>query len=184
MIFVRRMIRKKGKHARAGITLLELMVGLVLMALVAFGVIKASSMSKFTAEQNLYESTAVNTAIGLIEQMKGTNYNSIANPPVDADGDEIFSLRIADGTSVSLKLGKENDLLVPIITESGGKVGKTLNVKITPSLTRSNTLVKSLNNTTEYAGYWVTIDYSWNHPRSGKAYSGVYKNLISLVSSY
>lgn len=160
------------------------MFGLFILALFFGGLIKLSTFTKFNAEQNLYEVSALNAALGVMEQMKSANYSKLTEPESDSSGNPSFVITTAAGDSIFLALGTSNTLDVPVITEAGGSARKTLDVELTPTLQASSRLVRSLVDTTEPAGMWITIEYTWQHPRTQKTHQGTLRNMVSLVSTY
>lgn len=167
-----------------GFTLVEVVFSLFVLTVFIVAILKTSTFTKYSAEQNLYESTALNAAIGIIEQIKGANYELLINPELDSDTDEIFTASSSTGSALQLKLAQANTISVPIITESGGDTAKTLAVSITPTLTETSKKVKNLVNTQTPAGIWVEVEYAWAHPRTGRTNTGVMRNMVSLVSTY
>lgn len=173
-----------SRNPKSGFTLIEVVYALIILAVLFAGLIKISAFTKFNAEQNLYEVSALNAALGVIEQLKSANYELLTDPPTGASGTPYFALITSTGTNIELNLGTSNQLEIPIITEAGGTTGKTLDVALTPTLQASTTLVENLVNSTEAAGMWITIYYEWQHPRTKKTHSGTLRNMVSLVSTY
>lgn len=172
-----------SKNPKSGFTLIEVVYALIILAVLFAGLIKISAFTKFNAEQNLYEVSALNAALGVIEQLKSANYELLTDPPT-ASGTPYFALMTSTGNDIQLNLGTSNQLEIPIITEAGGTTGKTLDVALTPTLQASTKLVQNLVNSTEPASMWITIDYEWQHPRTKKTHSGTLRNMVSLVSTY
>jgi len=173
-----------AKNVESGFTLFEVVFALVVLALLFAGLFKTSAFTKFNAEQNLYEVSALNAALGVIEQFKSANYSLLTDPPSNGFGNPYFALTTTGSGTINLELGASNTLEVPVITESGGSTRKLLNVELTPTLQASSRLVRNLVNTTEPAGMWITVDYSWQHPRTRKTHTGSLRNMVSLVSTY
>ena len=172
------------KREQSGFTLVEVIFSLVILALLFAGLFQISAFTKFNAEQNLYEVTALNAALGIIEQMKSANYDLLTDPPKTVTGDPYFTLTTTTDETINLTLGSSNILAVPVITEAGGSTRKLLDIELTPILQSSANRVQNLVNTTEPSGVWITINYSWEHPRTQKTHTGSLRNMVSLVSTY
>lgn len=142
------------------------------LTLLALAITKTLTFTKYTAEDSLYEATALNLGLSIIEQMKSTSYIKLANPPV-SQGEPSFRMLVDSGSEEILLLGSENKLSVPIITEAGGERAKLLPTTIIPSIT----------NMTDGTGLWLEVRYSFKHPRSGKIRERVVRNAITDIRS-
>jgi prepilin-type N-terminal cleavage/methylation domain-containing protein len=162
-----------SKKQQEGFTLIEVIFSLFILALLALGLTKAAIYAQYTAEDNLYEATALTVAISTIEQMKGASLSEISSP-TEESGKQVFKLIAGNGTSTSLILNEENVLDIPIITDSEGSASKTMPLTLIPKITPS----------TSNTGYWLELQYSYDHPKSGTTRTAVIRNIRSTVPVY
>ncbi len=149
-----------------------MMIALTIFTILALALTKTLTFSKFIAEDNLYEATALTVANSLVEQIKGTTMERLIAPPV-ANGREQFEMLAAGVAGNFLILDEYNDLDVPIVTDEAGAETKRLNVRVRPSITRMG----------GGDGFWIQVDYEYAHPRSGRTRSYTIRNARSMVSS-
>ncbi|MFQ3225314.1 MAG: prepilin-type N-terminal cleavage/methylation domain-containing protein [Lentimonas sp.] len=157
---------------RAAFSLVEVMVSMLIFTLLALALTKALLFSKMTAEDNLYEATALTVAISTIEQMKGASLNLLSNP-VKSGGYEIFEMNIGGDSKHPITLAQENVLEVPIITNAQGLTSKSLKLTLTPD-------IQPMENS---MGYWLSIKYSYDHPRTGRTRTQIVRNARSTIPS-
>ena len=93
---------------RSGLTLIEVMVSLVILTVTATAISKSLIYAQYSAENNLYESIALNTALSTLEQLKAENYNRLIEIQTNGNFDFIYG----NGNSISLSLNTDN--VVPI----------------------------------------------------------------------
>ena len=163
---------KRTRSKQAAFSLVEMMIAMFIFALLAFGITKTLLFTKLTAEDNLYEATSLTVAISTIEQMKGASLILLADPPT-VSGKEVFSLVVQGNTKQNIILAEENILQVPIVTESGGSTTKTMAL----------TMIPEIEPMTTNTGYWLTVTYSYAHPRSGRVRTNTIRNARSTVPS-
>ena len=165
---------KRNSHSHrtssAAFSLVEVMVGMFVLSLLALGMTKLLLFSKVTAEDNLYEATALTVAVSIVEQMQGASLNLLENPQ-EVGGDEVFEMVIGNNVKSSVVLGEENVLDVPIVTDSGGSVAKTLALKVTPRIGLME----------NGKGYWLSIEYAYDHPRTNRTRTQIIRSARSTV---
>lgn len=66
---------------KTGFSLVEVMISMLVLSVLALAITKTMALTKYTAEDSLYEVTALNLGLSIIEQMKSTSYVELANPP-------------------------------------------------------------------------------------------------------
>lgn len=154
-------------------TLVEIMFSLFMLGVAALGLIKALISTQFTAEDNLYEATALTVALSTIEQMKGASLNELSAPDV-VGGKQVFSLMAGNGSTTDLALNEANFVEIPIITNDEGEIKKSLSLTITPSITP----------TIADTGYWLEVVYSYDHPRTNRTRTQVIRNMRSTIAVY
>lgn len=142
------------------------------LTLLALATTQALIFSKYTAEESLYEATALNLGLSIIEQMKSASYQTLENPPQKQGGDA-FTMLVENGVEEVLLLGQENQLKVPIVTEAGGNKQKLLPTTVIPTITKMS----------DGNGLWLEVRYSFEHPRSGVLRESVVRNAITNIRS-
>lgn len=170
-------VRRAGLRQRTSLqptafSLVEMMIAMFIFALLSFGITKTLLFTKLTAEDNLYEATSLTVAISTIEQMKGASLILLESPP-KVGGKEVFSLVIQGNTKQNLILGEANILQVPIVTEYGGTTTKRMAL----------TMIPEIEPMTTNTGYWLTVTFSYEHPRTGRIRTHTVRNARSTVPS-
>jgi type II secretory pathway pseudopilin PulG len=157
---------------RSGLSLIEVVVSMFVLTLLALATTQALIFSKYTAEESLYEATALNLGLSIIEQMKSASYQTLENPPQKKGGDS-FTMLVENGVEEVLLLGEENQLKVPIVTEAGGTKRKLL----------PTTVIPTIREMSDGNGLWLEVRYSFEHPRSGVVRESVVRNAITNIRS-
>ncbi|MGZ0707463.1 type IV pilus modification PilV family protein [Coraliomargarita sp. W4R53] len=157
----------------AGFSLVEVVTSMFILALFILAFTKGLTYTKYTAEDNLYEATAMTVAVSTIEQMKGASLNLLESPPKES-GKEIFTMIVEGGQEHDIILDEVNVILVPIVTEKDGSIAKKMELEMTPSITPMSSV----------SGYWLTIRYSYKHPSTGRVRTEVVRNSRSTVPSH
>lgn len=164
-------IFKKRKYLRASaFSLVEVMISMFVLTVLALATTKTLIIAKYTAEDSLYEATALNLGLSIIEQMKSASYVVLENPPLSG-GDPSFRMLIDNGAEVVLILDEVNELQIPIVTEAGGDQTKLLPTSVIPSIT----------NMSDGSGLWLEVRYSFEHPRSGRVRERVVRNAVTNI---
>ncbi|WOO39955.1 type II secretion system protein [Rubellicoccus peritrichatus] len=161
-------------HKHSGMTLVEIMIAMLILTIMAAGIISAVFTVKADAENNLYESSALNVAMSFIEQMKSFDYGLLEDPPTNPAGKDVFTFIIGSGTALEVPLDEDITITVPIVSKSDGNVVKELDVILNVS--------KSV--AASFDAYWLQVDYSWDHPTRDRAFGGSVNSLRSEVSTY
>lgn len=164
--------QKNSTQQKTGFSLIEVMISMFVLTLLALAITKTLAHAKYTAEDSLYEATALNLGLSIVEQMKSTSYVALSNPPL-AGGKPSFRMLVDSGSEEILFLDEANQLSVPIVTEAGGARAKLLPTTITPSITEM----------TDGIGLWLEVRYSYEHPRSGLTRERVVRNAITDIRS-
>lgn len=153
-----------------GFSLVEIVISMFILALFVLAFTKGLTYTKYTAEDNLYEATAMTVAVSIIEQMKGASLNLLENPP-QKDGLSTFTMTVEGGENRDVNLDVVNIISVPIVTEKDGAVAKEMELEITPS-------IHAMSST---PGYWLAVRYSYKHPQTGRMRTAVVRNARSTV---
>lgn len=149
-----------------------MIISLFVFALLALGLTKSLVFAKYLAEDNLYEATALTVASSLIEQIKGASFDSLENPK-QIGGNDSFEMIGGGGQPKMLILDEFNDLQVPVVTENDGSTAKTMKIRVKPSITEMSGA----------SGYWILIEYTYDHPRNGRTRTNFVRNARSTVPS-
>lgn len=165
---------KSASQKSDGMTLVEIMMAMTVLALMATGIISALFTMRADAENNLYESSALNCAISFLEQAKSETYAVLKSPPMNANGKEYMTFIVGHKDLIDIPLGESTTVDVPIISTEDGSVKKELPV----------TVNITLNEATSLKAVWIEIDYSWAHPNTKRIFDGEIRGLRSLVSTY
>lgn len=155
---------------KRGYSLAEVVITMLILALFVLAFTRGLTYAKYTAEDNLYDSTALNVAVSTIEQMKGAGLSAIENPPT-VGGKDVFQMVVDAGNIRNLVLNEVNIIDVPLVTDASGNVGKSFEIKMTPTIEQMSS----------YNGYWLTVEYSYEHPRSKRVRSNIIRNARSTV---
>jgi prepilin-type N-terminal cleavage/methylation domain-containing protein len=161
----------RSESQRAGFSLVEVMIAMFILTFFTAALFKGLLYAKYTAEDNLYTSTALTVAVSLMEQMKGASINQISSPK-EVSGKEIFTMIVEGGADRDLILGEPNKIEIPLVTDPSGVVSKTFDITINASIEEMDEI-----------GYWLSIRYSYAHPRTGRIRTEVIHNARSTVRS-
>ncbi|WP_309399902.1 PulJ/GspJ family protein [Cerasicoccus maritimus] len=145
-----------------GMTLTEVMVAMTIFVVLAGGIIAGVFTVRADSENNLYESASLNVAISFLEQLKSTGASTLADPPTNTSGKAYHTFMIGFGESIDIVRGQDTEITVPIISSADGEAKKELPV----------TVNITIEDATDFDGYWFQVDYSWEHPTSHKVYTG------------
>lgn len=153
----------------SGFTLVEIVIALVILTVGALGITQFLISLQYTAEDNLYESTALNIALSTLEQMKSTPIPVLDATPQNG----VFELTTDANTTIQLNLGQANiDIPVPTITNNGNP--QNILITLTPSIT----------DLTGEIGFLLRVEYAYEHPRSGRIRTKVLSAIRSRVPSF
>jgi hypothetical protein len=147
------------------------MIAMFVLVLFTAALFKGLLYAKYTAEDNLYAATSLTVAVSLMEQLKGASINQIASPR-KVSGKEVFTMVIEGGQDWDLVLDETNTITVPLVTDSAGVVGKTFDIDILASFEDMPDV-----------GYWLKVEYSYEHPRTGRVRTDTIHNARSTIRS-
>lgn len=147
---------------------------MTIFVVLAGGIIGGVFTVRADAENNLYESAALNVSISFLEQLKSIDYGTLNSPPVNLAGKEYQTFIIGFGQELDVPLGEDVIVDVPIISNTDGTSKKELAVTI------NITTVEA----TDLPGYWLEVDYTWQHPTNDRVYSGEVRGFRSEISTY
>lgn len=155
------------KRNTSGFTLVEIVISMLVLSFVAAGLVSFLISIQYTAEDNLYEATALTVALSTLEQMK----SMITEDLEDNMNAARFDLRTgADGIQV-LALREANTLSIPIVTNAQNP--KSMSLVMTPD-------IQSIAGNT---GFWLRVQYQYNHPRDDRIRTKVIGCIRSRVQS-
>lgn len=86
-------------HARAGYSLIEVMVGMSLFVMLALGLVSMTFQVRSTAEENVYQSTALALGQAYIEQLRSTDFATLSGI-AGGSGDALVLINTAGDTIV------------------------------------------------------------------------------------
>lgn len=156
-------------RSRRGLTLVEVMMALTILTILAAGIISAVMTAQNDAENNLYETTSLTTAISFLEQMTSINFQHLDNPPNNANGQASITFILGSGQEAQIPLNVYTPVDIPIISTEAGVVKKSLSVYVNPQVEHS----------ADFDGFWLSVDYRWKHPRRDKYFEGTVRNMRS-----
>ena len=136
------------KRNTSGFTLIEVVISMLVLSFIAAGLVSFLITTQYTAEDNLYKSTALSVALSTLEQMKSMDTEDLDNSVSTAAVD----LTNSNGTQ-ALTLGAANTLQIPIV--SNNQNPRTMQLVLTPS-------IQSIANDT---AFWLRVEYEYEHPR-------------------
>jgi len=130
---------------KQGFSLVEIIVGMVLFALLAIGIASATLQSQRLAYQNIYKNTAFTVAQGYAEQIKSLGFNDVLSALIDHNNTPIPTKSLSTlGSSQTgdleindpLFFGQRNEkaVLIDIKRDASGNIShyQTMKVWITP----------------------------------------------------
>jgi len=147
-------------------------MAMAMFALLSTGIIAGVFTVRADAENNLFESTSQNVAISFLEQTKSQDFESLASAMESAT--PTINYMIGFGNNLTIPLGQEETITVPIVSNSDGTSKKTLDVSVTINVTEA----------TDFNGYWITVDFGWDHPTRDRSFSGEVRAFKSMVANY
>ncbi len=159
---------KNVKRNTSGFTLVEIVISLLILAFAAVGLVKFLISIQYTAEDNLYESTALTVALSTLEQMK----NAAPSTLDGSIGTSTFNLDVGADQPVVLNLGEENTRSIPIITNAESP--KFMDLRVTPN-------IQSIAGET---GFWLSVQYQYDLPRNGRTQTKVMECIRSKIPSF
>lgn len=162
------------KRKDSGFTLVETLITVVILSIAVIGFTRLLISTQYNAEQNLYESTALNVALSTLEQMKNSSFFQLTQSLENTEFD--FQTTSADNIE-TIDLNAPNILSVPIVTN--GTDNKMLNITLTPRIIASGPNAPSDPN-----AYMLEVEYAYNHPQTGQTRTSVVKCLRSNIKSY
>lgn len=163
-------MRVKHRISLEGFSLIELVVAMFVFTILAAGLSKSIIHTQQVAEDNLYEATALTVASSMIEQIKGVSY-ALLTDPIQVDGEDGINMLIGNGQTSDLILGEFNELDVPIVTNASGSTDKTMPLRVNPMITLMD----------NESGYWIEVEYEYDHPKTGRTRSHSLRNARSAV---
>jgi prepilin-type N-terminal cleavage/methylation domain-containing protein len=158
----------KEKKNTSGFTLIETIITVIILTIAAVGLTQFLISIQYTAEDTLYESTAMTLALSTLEQMKNSADTALDDGIIAAE----FDLLISSTETTILDLDQPNVLPVPIVTNAATG-GKTLLVTLTPNITTIGT-----------NGYMLEVQCAYDHPQNGRIRTIDVKSMRSGARTY
>lgn len=150
------------------------MVAMTILVMLAGGIIAGVFMVRADAENNLYESAALNVSISFLEQLKSVDYETLGSPPVNTSGAPYHEFLVGFGQRKNILMGEDTAIDVPIISQTDGSAKKELAVTVNITTTAA----------TDMPGYWMEVDYSWRHPTNNRIYEGEVRSFRCDVPTF
>ncbi len=164
---LRNTVENDNSRADRGFSLIEVLISMFMLALLSLFLIATLTNTKYMAEDNFYEATALSASLSLMEQMMGVAEMEFSASP--------FTMVSKDNLPTELTWGSPNTLEVPVISEEDGSgnvvVNKFMDLTITPRRTPAS----------DTDGWWIDIEYSYVHPGNGKTRTHVIRNMRGPV---
>ena len=158
----------KIKKSSSGFTLVETLISATILTVAAFGMTSALISVQYTSQDSLYGSTALTVALSTLEQMKGTSENELENSINAAT----FTLDTSGDGEITLNLGQDNQLQIPIVTNNA--VDQTMPLTLVPN-------IRALDNGN---GFLLEVGYEYTHPRDGRIRTEMIRSIRSLIRTY
>lgn len=163
---------KRIGHSTEGFTLLEVVMASLIFTMVALGISGNLMLNRRIAETTIRESTAYTAASGYIEQVKSIAYEqilmSVRNPAIP------LPTVLSKGHPDPLEIGKWVEKQVVIDIDSATSVEKTM-----PLWVRLD--IEDLESPENGTILGLTLQFSWEDPRSGKRHSRALRTMRSYV---
>ena len=159
---------KNVKRNTSGFTLVEVVISLLVLSFAAAGLVSFLISIQYMAEDNLYESTALTVALSTLEQMKSMATDNLEN----SMNASVFNLNTGTSGIQTLGLGQANELSIPIVTN-------TVNPKSMPLV-----LTPSIQSIARDTGFWLRVQYQYDHPRNGRTRTKVIGCIRSRVQNF
>ena len=153
--------------ATLGFTLVEVIVGSVMMILLAISLLKLMIWTQTAAENNLYRTATLGVATSALEQLK--NKEIVALNKHVANGN--FKFLLSNESEQTLLLGSANVLDIPIRINGAEETSKTIRITLNPSIIRDPSNDR----------YWFKIEYSHQHPLIDQVYTSTIKYMRSSI---
>lgn len=150
-----------------GVTLVEVIIALLIFTVTAVALGRSLIWLQYSAEDNLYTSTAFTVASSVLEQMKSASTDTLKKSIIETE----FTMRRGSGTD-KLLLGQDNTLTIPL--SSDAQNNKTMPLVLRPT-------IQAIDGNT---GFLLRIEYSYDHPSSGRTRTKIMACMRSNVNSY
>ncbi|MGE9295646.1 MAG: type IV pilus modification PilV family protein [Puniceicoccales bacterium] len=164
----------ESTYFQRGLTLPEVLMAMTIFTILAAGIISAVFMVRADAENNLYEATAQNVGLSFLEQTKSITFDDLETPKLNGDGSPYITYLTGFKKYLDVPLGEDVTVEVPVISDTEGKAKKSIDVTIRVEVDEATTVT----------GYWIAVDYSWEHPTTKKVYAGEVRSFKSRVANY
>ena len=148
-----------AKNHASGFTLVETLITTVALTVAAFGIMSLLISTQYTAEDSLYESTALTVALSTLEQMKSMPASDLEDAMTNSTFNLITGIDDTTGAMerTALDLVSPNvDLPIPIVTN--GTSPKNMLLTLTPSI----------HALADNNGFWLRVEYAYDHPRNNR----------------
>lgn len=155
----------KIKEDTSGFTLVEVIISLLVLTVAALGITQFLISVQYSAEDNLYESTALNLALNALEQMK----SEAAAVTDDRIKDQTFDLTVSANQAVTLNLEQANTIPAAIV--SSGNNPRSIQITLTPSI----------SHLVDKTRFLLRVEYQYEHPRNGRLRTKVLGSIQSRV---
>ncbi len=148
---------------RAGFSLVEVVVAMVLLTILAAGVISSTMQIRKTAESNMRESLAVAVGTGFLEQLISAEFPLLQ---IAADNNALWDFFTRDGSPESIRIrpvgyeGEGNTIEIPLITDVEGEETATMPLTVLPMVERAEGNPDNALN--------IIVRIQWNEALSGQ----------------
>ncbi|MFW5883816.1 MAG: type IV pilus modification PilV family protein [Verrucomicrobiota bacterium] len=147
--------RQPRRRAKAGFTLVEVMIALFIFGFMALSITMGALAMRKMAEHQVYAATALTVASGFMEQAKTITFAELQNA---ADGNtQILDFIIEDGQEFEVTVGTEATIAVPIDADAEGNT----------RLTMPMTILVECHPITDLDAVQIDLTYTWSSPQIG-----------------
>ncbi|MCC5807964.1 MAG: type II secretion system protein [Opitutales bacterium] len=128
-------------RGRAGFSLIEVVVAMVLLSILAAGLISSTMHIRRAAEANMREALAVAVGTGFLEQLISAEYNLLQ---AAADTNALWDFFTRDGSPEPVRIrpvgydGDGDTIEIPLVTDTEGQETTSMPLQILPMVERAD----------------------------------------------
>ncbi len=126
--------------ARAGFSLVEVVVAMVLLAILAAGLISSTMQIRKAADSNMREALAVAVGTGFLEQLISAEFPLLQ---IAADNNVLWDFFTRDGSPEPIRIrpvgydGEADSIEIPLVTDTDGNESVTMPLQVLPMVERA-----------------------------------------------
>lgn len=148
----------KSPAATAGFSLIEAVITLGIFAFIMLGIIGGTFHARKSSEATVHTALADSVTLGFLEQIKNIDYPVLRNAALGVGGSTItLFVDSAQPIQVTLNQTDFTDLQVPLDTDLGGNVSRTMDYSFRPRVIVDENLPLLT----------IVVEYQWTTPLVG-----------------